>query len=169
MMEGSVAIPEMSAEKKRENKLMLSIVLSGSFACMLNQNVISPLLPVIMVEFSVSAEMVQWLTTVYMLISAIMIPITAFLLERYSLRGLFIVSMCSFLLGSLLLAWSPYFTVTLLGRVFQAISAGIVLPLVQTMMLLSFPKEKRGTAMGMVGLLLILAPVMLGFRHSFVL
>jgi len=51
-----------------------------------------------------------------------MIPITAFLLERYSLRSLFIISMGSFLLGSLLLAWSPYFAVTLLGRVFQAAS-----------------------------------------------
>ena len=61
------------------SKWELAIIILGSFSCMLNQNIISPLLPVMMNTFSIGAEAIQSLTTMYMLVSAIMIPTTAFL------------------------------------------------------------------------------------------
>ena len=66
--------------------------------------------------------------------------------------------MVLFVIGSLLAAWGPSFPVVLAGRVFQAGCTGILLPMVMTEIVLIFPREKRGSAMGLVGLLVGFVP-----------
>lgn len=137
---------------------MLGVLIFGTFVTILNQTVVSPALPSVMAEMGVDAATAQWLTTGFTLVNAIMIPITAFLQERFTVRNLFIAAMGMFTLGSLLAGWGPMFAVLLIGRLVQAAGAGILMPLVSTVLMLTFPVEKRGQAMGLFGIVIAFAP-----------
>src|SRR5699024_11776580 len=100
----------------------------------------------------------QLFQSIFMLVNGIIIPITAFLIERYTSRQLFLTAMSLFTLGTLICAVGPNFAVLLIGRVLQASGAGIMMPLMQTILFLLFPTEKRGTAMGLFGLVIAFAP-----------
>lgn len=108
--------------------------------------------------FKIEASTVQWVTTAYMLTNGIMIPLTALLLEKVPTKKLFMFSMLAFGLGTLACALSSTFELLLVGRVIQAIGAGIMMPLINTVFLFVFPKEKRGFAMGLYGLVISFAP-----------
>jgi EmrB/QacA subfamily drug resistance transporter len=144
---------------KEYNKTLLIIAMMlGSFVTILNQTILSTALPQIMGYFQVTASTVQWLTTAFMLVNAIMIPLTALLLEKISTRKLFMFSMLMFGIGTTLCALSPSFEFLLIGRIVQAVGAGILAPLINTALLMVFPPEKRGSAMGMYGLVVCFAP-----------
>lgn len=130
----------------------------GTFVTVLNQTLVTPALPSIMTEMSVDAATAQWLTTGFTLVNAIMIPITAYLIDRYSTRNLFTVSMLIFTAGSALSGWGPNFPVLLAGRLLQAAGAGILMPMVMTVLMLTFPPERRGSAMGLFGIVIAFAP-----------
>ncbi|MCA0971325.1 DHA2 family efflux MFS transporter permease subunit [Halobacillus litoralis] len=141
------------------NRVPLMIVLiSGAFVAILNQTLLATALPHIMRDLSLDASTAQWLQSIFMLVNGIMIPITAFLIERFSTRGLFLTAMGLFAFGTLVCGIAPNFPLLLTGRVLQASGAGIILPLMQTILFLVFPIEKRGSAMGMFGLVIAFAP-----------
>ncbi|WP_068675572.1 DHA2 family efflux MFS transporter permease subunit [Oceanobacillus sp. Castelsardo] len=141
------------------NKVPLLIVLiSGAFIAILNQTLLGTALPHIMADLHIDENTVQWLQSAFMLVNGIMIPITAFLIGKFSTRTLFLTAMGLFAVGTLLAAISPSFSILLLGRIFQAAGAGILMPFSQTIMMLIFPIEKRGTVMGMFGLIIAFAP-----------
>lgn len=142
----------------RKQILMLIVLVFGTFITVLNQTVVTPALPSIMTEMSIDAATAQWLTTGFTLVNAIMIPITAYLTDKYSTKRLFIVAMSIFTTGSLLAGWGPSFPVLLIGRLLQAGGAGILMPMVMTVLMLTFPVEKRGTAMGIFGLVIAFGP-----------
>lgn len=142
----------------RKIVFIIGVMVSGGFITMLNQTVLTPALPSIMAEMNVTANVGQWLTTVFLLVSSVMIPITAFFIDKFTTRKLFIGAMCIFATGSLLCAMSGSFAVILVGRILQASGAGIMMPLCQTVTMLLVPFEKRGTAMGLIGLVMGLAP-----------
>lgn len=137
---------------------IIAILVSGGFITMFSETVLTPALPSIMEETSVSTNVAQWLTTGFILVSAIMIPLTAFFINRFPTKQLFMSAMSLFAFGCLLCAISPNFSVILLGRFFQAAGAGIMMPLCQTVVLVLVPLSKRGTAMGVIGLVMALAP-----------
>ena len=138
--------------------LVIAIIISGGFITILNQTVLTPALPSIMKDFGINADKGQWLTTAFMLVNGIMIPITAFLIDKFSTRKLFIGAMCIFSLGTILASIAPNFNILLLARILQAIGAGIQMPLGSVVMMLLFPKEKRGAALGLVGIVIAFAP-----------
>ena len=133
------------------------LILAGFFG-MLNQMLLSPALPSIMVDMEVSAATVQWLTTGYMLMSGIMVPVTAFLLDRFTTRRLFFVAMGMFTAGTFTAAISTEFSVIMLARVLQAAGCGIMMPMGQVIMLITVPRQFRGTAMGLIGIVFGVAP-----------
>ena len=142
-----------------EKRIPLFIVLlSGAFITILNQTLLGTALPPIMKDLQVSESTVQWLQSIFMLVNGIMIPVTAFLIERFTSRQLFLTAMSIFAAGTLLCAVGIDFSMLLIGRVLQAAGAGIMMPLMQTILFLTFPKEKRGTAMGLFGLVIAFAP-----------
>ena len=142
----------------KKQLVMLAILVSGTFITILNQTLVTPALPTIMAETGVDAPTVQWLTTGFTLVNAIMIPITAYLTDRFDTRSLFIVSMLAFSVGSLMAGWGPNFPVLLVGRMIQAAGAGVLMPMVMTVMLLTFPIERRGAAMGWFSVIIAFAP-----------
>lgn len=166
-MAGQKNFQEKTQKNRQQNEIQMDIrrivfiigvMVSGGFITMLNQTVLTPALPHIMADTGVTANIAQWLTTVFMLVSAVMIPVTAFLISRFSTRRLFMAAMLSFSFGSLLCAISKSFMLVLVGRIFQACGAGVMMPLCQTVTMLLVPKERRGTAMGIIGLVMALAP-----------
>lgn len=142
----------------RKQIIMLAVLVFGTFVTVLNQTVVAPALPSVMAEMSVDASTAQWLTTGFTLVNAIMIPITAFLTDRFTTKRLFLVSMAIFTAGSALAGWGPSFAVLLLGRLVQAAGAGILMPLVMTVLMWTFPVDKRGTAMGLFGIVIAFGP-----------
>lgn len=142
----------------RKQIIMLAVLVFGTFVTVLNQTVVAPALPSVMAEMSVDASTAQWLTTGFTLVNAIMIPITAFLTDRFTTKRLFLVSMVIFTAGGALAGWGPNFAVLLLGRLVQAAGAGILMPLVMTVLMWTFPVDKRGTAMGLFGIVIAFGP-----------
>lgn len=138
--------------------VMIVLLLAGTFITVLNQTVVAPALPSIMNDMSINAATGQWLTTGFTLVNAIMIPVTAFLIDRFPIRNLFLFSMSVFALGSLCAAWGPNFSVLFAGRIVQAVGAGVLMPMVMTVLMLTFPIEKRGFAMGLFGIVMACGP-----------
>src|SRR5699024_10747074 len=138
--------------------LMAALLLAGSFIAILNQTLMITAIPPIMDEMNISANTAQWLTTVFMLVNGVMIPITAFLIERFTTRQLFMTAMSVFTVGTIVGGLAPNFIILLVGRIIQSAGAGIMLPLMQTVFLLIFPVNKRGAAMGYIGLVISFAP-----------
>lgn len=137
---------------------LLFVMILGAFIAVLNQTIMSVALPELMVDFKIEAPTAQWLTTGYMLVNGVLIPITAFLMQRFTTRELFQASMVIFLGGTIVSAVAPNFEVLLVGRLIQAAGAGIIMPLLMNVILTVFPVNKRGAAMGMVGFAIIFAP-----------
>lgn len=148
-----------TAEGKPINRLPLMLVLiSGAFVAILNQTLLGTALPPIMKDLNLTENTAQWLQSIFMLVNGIMIPITAFLIERFTTRKLFLTAMGTFAVGTLICAISPNFSMLMAGRIAQAAGAGIMMPLMQTILFLIYPIEKRGAAMGMFGLVIAFAP-----------
>ncbi|MCG1066357.1 DHA2 family efflux MFS transporter permease subunit [Staphylococcus epidermidis] len=137
---------------------ILAAMLFGMFIAILNQTLLNVALPKINTEFNISASTGQWLMTGFMLVNGILIPISAFLFNKYSYRKLFIIGLALFTLGSLVCAISFNFPIMMSGRILQAIGAGILMPLGSNVIVTIFPPEKRGVAMGTMGIAMILAP-----------
>ncbi|MEG7336495.1 MDR family MFS transporter [Bacillus sp. 0102A] len=146
------------APKPFNRSIIVGILLAGAFVAILNQTLLITALPHIMRDFNVDANQAQWLTTSFMLTNGILIPITAFLIEKFTSRTLLIIAMSIFTAGTVVGAFAPNFPVLLTARIIQAAGAGIMMPLMQTVFLTIFPIEKRGQAMGMVGLVISFAP-----------
>lgn len=142
----------------RTQMVMVVVFLAGTVFAVLNQTLLSPALPTIMADLHVDATTVQWLTSGYSLTEAVIIPFAAYFIGRFSTRQLFLGGMTLFTLGSLCAALAPSFPILLLGRVLQAVGTGSVMPMVFTVILLIFPREKRGTAMGIISLVIGFAP-----------
>lgn len=142
----------------RQQIVMLVIMIFGTFVTVLNQTVVTPAQPSIMAEMGIDASTVQWLTTGFTLVNAIMIPVTAYLTDKHSTKMLYLVSMGIFAVGSLMAGIAPDFAVLLIGRLLQAAGAGILMPMVMTVLMLTFPVERRGSAMGIFGIVIAFAP-----------
>ena len=142
----------------KKELVMVGVLLVGVLLAVLNQTLLSPALPAIMADLQVDATTVQWLTSGYSLVEAVIIPLSAYLIGRFSTRQLFIAAFALFTAGSLAATIAPNFWVLLLGRVLQAACTGMSMPMVMTVILLVFPREKRGTAMGVIGLIIGFAP-----------
>lgn len=148
----------MSKETNSPPYGMIAILFIGAFVAILNETLLNVALPAIMEEFNVNATAVQWLSTGYMLINGILIPASAFFIQRFSDKKLFLTAMLLFTLGTLLASVAPAFGVLLGARMIQAAGSAIMMPLLMNVMLTAFPVEKRGAAMGMFGLVMITAP-----------
>ena len=145
-------------ETPRPKYGILAILIVGAFIAFLNNTLLNIALPSIMADLQIETATVQWLTTGFMLVNGIMIPATAFLIEKYSVRRLFLVAIGLFTIGTVVAGMAEIFPVLLGGRMLQASGSAIMMPLLMNVMLVSFPIEKRGAAMGVFGLILMAAP-----------
>ncbi|WJZ03692.1 putative multidrug resistance protein EmrY [Corynebacterium freiburgense] len=126
----------------------------------LNETVLSVALPIISQDFQVDATTVQWLTTGFLLVMAVVIPMTGYLLQRFSTRAVFTGALILFTVGTALAAISPTFPVLLFARVLQAVGTAIIVPLLMTVAMTIVPPERRGATMGLIGVVISVAPAL---------
>lgn len=137
---------------------IIAALLIGAFVALLNQTLLNVALPSIMDDLKIATTTAQWLTTGFMLVNGVLIPISAFLVEKFTTRQLFITAMSLFSIGTLVCAIGTGFEMIMVGRVIQAVGAGILMPLMNIVFLRIFPIEERGKAMGLMAVAMIFAP-----------
>ncbi|RYL94312.1 DHA2 family efflux MFS transporter permease subunit [Sporolactobacillus sp. THM7-4] len=130
----------------------------GAFVAILNETLLNIALAGLIQTFHVTATTVQWLATAYMLVIGVLMPVTALLTGWFTTRQMFLGAMSLFLIGTIICGFSPSFGFLLLGRVIQAFGSGLLFPVMMNTILLIYPPEKRGAAMGTIGLVIMFAP-----------
>ncbi|WP_157155973.1 MULTISPECIES: MDR family MFS transporter [unclassified Diaminobutyricimonas] len=162
-MPGRTLAPENTQGTDRlepRTKLVISLLLVSSFVVILNETIMGVALPRLMKDLDITASAGQWLTTAFMLTMAVVIPITGYLLKRFNTRPVFMAAMTLFSAGTLLAALSPGFGTLVLARVIQASGTAIMMPLLMTTVMTLVPLAKRGSTMGMISIVISVAPAL---------
>lgn len=137
---------------------LIGLLVSAAFVVILNETIMSVALPRLMEDFAVTAATAQWLTTGFMLTMAVVIPFTGWLLNRTTLRTVFVIAMSTFTVGTAVAGLAPAFGVLLVGRVIQAVGTAIMMPLLITTVLNVVPLARRGRVMGLISIVISVAP-----------
>lgn len=122
------------------------------------ETVVPVLFPALMEAFGVGTSQVQWLTSGYLLVVAIIMPLSSYLQRRFTARSLFFAAVAAVAAGSVIALAAPTFPVLLAGRLLQGVGTGIITPLMFTIILTQAPRTKFGALMGVGGLTLGVAP-----------
>ena len=142
----------------REDSRIIWLLLAAAFVAILNETTMGVAIPHLIGDLGITAVAAQWLTTAFMLTMAVVIPISGFLLQRFTTRAVFIAAMSLFSLGTLIAFLSPGFPLLLVARVVQASGTAIMMPLLMTTLMTLVPAHSRGRMMGRVSIVLSLAP-----------
>ncbi|MDO7864296.1 MDR family MFS transporter [Brochothrix thermosphacta] len=142
----------------KQTQILIGLLMAG-FIGLFGETALNIALSQLMKDFSITPGKVQWLSTSYILVIGILAPLSGLLLRWVSTRKILLSSILIFITGTIICASAPYFSVLLIGRVVQGIATGILIPLIFNTILIIYPPEKRGTAMGFVGLVISFAPV----------
>lgn len=146
-----------------KNKKVLLAILSTGVMCfcgVLVETAMNVTFPALMKEFAISTSTVQWVTTIYLLIISIIVPISSFLKRNFTNKTLFSIANILFILGLLLDVFAQNFPLLLLGRAIQGLATGIALPLMFNIIIEQAPKEKLGAMMGLGTLTSAIAPAL---------
>lgn len=148
----------MHLSEKGHAYALFAIVVVTCALGSLTQTVMNSMLTEVCADFAIDAAVGQWVTTAYMLVMGVTVPVVTYLARRFSLKRLVYVALGFYLVGSVAGFFAPVFGVLLAARVLQAIATGITLPLVQTVAMTRFPRGRTGTAMGIGGIAMGFAP-----------
>lgn len=147
----------IKGERAQVYALFAIVMLAGAFGN-LSQTAVNAMMPGILGEFGVDVGLGQWLTTSYMLVLGVTVPVATFFSRRFSIRQHVFIALGFFCAGSLLDCIAVDFWMLLGGRVLQAVSTGLLMPLMQTIAMTKFPTDRRSTAMGIAGIAMGFAP-----------
>lgn len=137
---------------------ILIALIIGAFFSILNETLLNVAFQPLSEDLQVPYTTITWLSTGYMLIIGILVPISALLVQWFTTRQLFIGALILFTLGTLVSGVAPGFSTLLVGRLIQAAGSGLMLPVMMNTILLLYPPENRGAAMGSIGLVIMFAP-----------
>ncbi len=142
------------------NRLVIGLLLCSAFVVILNETSMSVALPVLIDDLGITARTAQWVSTGFLLTMAVVIPATGFIQQRFTTRQIFIGAMSTFCAGTLIAGLAPGFRVLLLGRVVQACGTAVMMPLLMTTVLVLVPVARRGQTMGIVTVVISVAPAL---------
>ncbi|MBB6120079.1 MDR family MFS transporter [Nocardiopsis algeriensis] len=140
------------------DRLVIPLLLVSAFVVILNETIMGVALPALNHDLGISVATGQWLTSAFMLVMAVVIPVTGFLLQRFHVRPVFVTAMTLFSVGTLMCFLAPGFTFLLLGRIVQAAGTAIMMPLLMTTVLNMVVPERRGRTMGNISVVISVAP-----------
>ena len=148
----------MRENEHRQTIVLFALVVLASSVGNLAQTGLNAMLSSVCAEFGIAEGVGQWLTTSYMLVLGIVVPLSSYFMGRFRLKDLTLIAIALFAMGALVSAVAPSFAVLFLGRLAQAVAAGMLLPLVQTIAMTRFPDGRKATAMGISGIAMGFAP-----------
>ncbi|MDQ0233554.1 DHA2 family efflux MFS transporter permease subunit [Metabacillus malikii] len=169
-----VSVSASAAESQSTGKtykvvpILVAFLISG-FIGLFSETALNIAITELIQVFQTNAATIQWLTTGYLLTLGILVPVSGLLLQWFTTRQLFITSLCLSIIGTLIAALAPSFEILMIARVFQAMGTALLLPLMFNTILVIIPPEKRGGAMGMIGLVIMFAPAVGPTFSGFVL
>ncbi|MBK7454150.1 MAG: MFS transporter [Anaerolineales bacterium] len=139
-------------DDKTRNKVLLVLFL-GVLMGALDIAIVAPALPSIQKFFGVGDRVLAWTFTIYVLFNLISTPLMAKLSDTFGRRSIYTLDVTLFALGSLVVALSPQntFAILLFGRALQGFGAGGIFPVASAVIGDTFPPEKRGGALGLIG------------------
>ncbi|WP_067657270.1 MDR family MFS transporter [Nocardia harenae] len=140
--------------------LVIRVLVLATFVVILNETIMINAIPRLMADLHVDDRAAQWVSTVFMLTMAAVIPATGWFLQRVTTRHAYATAMAVFLVGTALSALAPSFAVLLIGRVIQAGGTAVMMPLLMTTLMTVVPEQDRGRVMGNVTLAISVAPAM---------
>ena len=154
--------PAGRARHKISGKLVGSIVATAilSFLGLLLETVVNILFPALMSDFGITMSAVSWMTTGYLLVVSVIMPLSGYLQRRFTARSLFITAAVTVMAGAVVAAMAPAYPVLLAGRLLQGIGTGIATPLMFSIIMMQAPRPKVGMLMGVGGLILGIAPAL---------
>jgi EmrB/QacA subfamily drug resistance transporter len=136
------------------------ITLIGGFMSVLDSSIINVAIPSMMHVFNVSTSQIDLVVTIYMLVLGVVIPFSGWAGDRFGYKQLYTAALGMFTLGSFLCAISWSFQTLIVARVIQAIGGGVLMPVMMTMVKKVVPKKNFGSAMGLVGIAMLIAPAL---------
>lgn len=139
---------------------VIVLLVAATFTVILNETIMVNAIPHLMEDFGVSLRAAQWLSTIFLLTMAAVIPVTGWFLQRVSTRRAYATAMAVFCAGTTLCLVAPVFEVLLVGRVVQAAGTAVMMPLLMTTLMTVVPVEDRGRVMGNVTLAMSCAPAL---------
>ena len=141
-------------------KVVAAVVATGllSFCGVIVETAMNISFPKLMSEFGVTTNVVQWMTSIYLLIVAIIVPLSALLKRAFRTKPLFLTAVIFFIIGTFIDALAPTFPILLLGRLIQGIGTGISLPLMFNIIMEQVPRQRIGLMMGFGNLITGIAP-----------
>jgi EmrB/QacA subfamily drug resistance transporter len=159
------------SKNSRSNNMILLVLFVGVLMGALDIAIVGPALPSIEKTFVVDERLGAWIFTIYVLFNLIGTPLMAKLSDRFGRRSVYITDVLLFALGSATVAFAPNFTVLLVGRAIQALGAGGIFPVASAVIGDTFPPERRGSVLGLIGAVFgmafllgpLLAAALLGF------
>lgn len=158
---GTATEPADGAAKEGADRaaiVLIGLLLVAAFVMILNETILSVALPTLMTDLDITAGTAQWLTSGFLLTMATIIPTTGYILQRFALRTVFLTAMTLFTAGTVLAALAPGFEVLLAARVVQASGTALMVPLLMTTILNVIPEKSRGQTMGLVAIVISVAP-----------
>ena len=156
-------------ESKQRNQI-LTVLFIGVLMGALDIAIVGPALPAIRNQFQVSERALSWMFSIYVLFNLIGTPLMSRLSDLYGRRMIYILDVALFATGSLIIALSPTFSIVLLGRAIQGFGVGGIFPVASAVIGDTFPVEKRGSALGLIGavfgIAFIIGPILGGIILS---
>lgn len=150
----------MAKSEKIPLRVLLAVIATGlmSFCGVIVETSMNISFPTLMKEFNVNTSTVQWMTTIYLLIVAIIVPLSSFFKKNFKTQTLFLFANLFFICGVIVDSIAPAFPILLLGRIIQGLGTGIALPLMFNIILENVPESKIGLMMGIGTLITAIAP-----------
>ena len=146
--------------KQYNIKAIMAVLLFGGFLSLFNETILNVAFAKLMVDMNITAATVQWLSTGYVLVVGILIPVTAFLIHSFTTRRLYLTAMILFLCGTLMAVISSSFTALLISRMIQATGTGMLVPIMMNTALTISAPEKRGSTMGLCVCAILVGPAL---------
>ncbi len=152
-------------DKKKRNKILGTLFI-GVLMAALDIAIVGPALPAIQKQFGIDERSVAWIFTIYVLFNLVSTPLMSKLSDIFGRRSIYIIDIILFAAGSIVVAASPNFAVLLTGRAIQGFGSGGIFPVASAVIGDTFPVEKRGGALGLIGavfgIAFIVGPVIAG-------
>jgi EmrB/QacA subfamily drug resistance transporter len=141
----------MSRLKRGSTGMVLTVLFLGVLMGALDIAIVGPALPALRAHFGVDDRAGAWIFTIYVFLNLLGAPVLAKLSDRLGRRPVYLLAVGLFAAGSALAAAAPSFGLLLAGRALQGLGAGGIFPVASAVVGDSFPAERKGFALGMIG------------------
>lgn len=140
-------------------KVLISVMF-GVFMIILDSTIVNIAFPTLRLEFRASLAESQWVISIYVLALGITTPVSGFLADRFGIKRIYLFGLALFTLGSFLCGLSPSLGLMIAFRALQGLGGGLAQPLGAAQLFRAFPAKEQGTAFGIFGLALVVAPAL---------